>query len=275
MAAGDKGFTIRTAGSGAEVTLANGDKVPIKGHGHVSMDVGKGNTKTRMVLGEAMLVPDLTSSLLSVRAVDRNRGEVVFVDNACYILSDGDAVRSSEVLDKASVVGKVNDVEQYVLKVTPVKASANAASTSIAGGAELWHRRFNHLGLENLKRAATMDDGMPSSVADAKRVISTVCMPCMDGKMVQAPSSRSATATTKCKLVHTDIGGPLTPSLGGSIFFMTALEASTGFITETPIKTKGLAPQVLKTRFKQLETLTGLRSSASVMTVPRSTSPMT
>jgi len=82
MAAGDKGFTIRTAGSGAEVTLANGNKVPIKGHGHVSIDVGKGNTKTRMVLGEALLVPDQTSNLLSVRAVDRNRGAVVFVDNA-------------------------------------------------------------------------------------------------------------------------------------------------------------------------------------------------
>jgi len=110
MAAGDKGFTVRMAGSGAEVTLANGEKVPIKAHGHVSMDVGKGKTKTRMVLGKAMLVPDLSSNLLSVRAVDRNRGAVVFVGNACYILSDGDAVHSRGVLDKASVVGKVNDL---------------------------------------------------------------------------------------------------------------------------------------------------------------------
>jgi len=181
MAAGDKGFTVRTAGSGAKVTLANGEKVPIKGHGHVSMDVGKGETKTRMVLGGAMLMPDLTSNLLSVRAVDRNRGAVEFVGNARYILSDGNAVQSSGVLDKESVVGKVNDLEQYVLKVTPVKASACAASSCIAGEAELWHRRFNHLGLENLKRAATMVDGMPSSVADAKRVIGTVCVPCVAG----------------------------------------------------------------------------------------------
>jgi len=92
IAAGDKGFTVRTAGSGAVVTLANGEKVPIKGHGHVSMDVGKGKIKTRMVLGESMLVPDLTSNLLSVRAVDRNCGAVVFVGITCYILSDGDAV---------------------------------------------------------------------------------------------------------------------------------------------------------------------------------------
>jgi len=86
-----------------------------------------------------------------------------------------------------------------------------------------------------------------------------VCVPCVDGKMVQSPSPRSSTATTKCELVHTDIGGPLTESLGGSLYFMTALEDSTGFITATPTKTKGMAPEVLKTRIKQLETLTGVK----------------
>jgi len=43
------------------------------------------------------------------------------------------------------------------------------------------------------------------------------------------------------------------------MFFMTALEDSTGFITATPIETKGMAPEVLKTRLKQLETLTGTK----------------
>jgi len=258
MAAGDQGFTVQAAESGAKVTLANGDKVPIKGHGHVSMDVGKGNTKAQMVLAEGMLVPDLSRNLLSVRAVYRNSGAVVLVGDACYILSDGEDVRSSGVLDKASFVGKVNDQEQYVLKVTPVKASVNAASTRIAGEADLWHLRFNHLGIENLKRAAEMVDGMPSSVADAERVVGTVSVPCVDGKMVQAPHPRSSTKTTKCELVHTDVGGPLTESLGGSIYFITALEDSTGFITATPIKTKGMASQVLRTRIKQLETLTGV-----------------
>jgi len=137
MTAGDKGFTIRTARSGAEVTLVNGDKVPIKGHSHVFLNVGKGETKTRVVLGETMIVPDLTFILMSVRAVDRNRGAVVFVENACYIFGDKDAVCSSSVLDKASVVGKVNDAEQYVLKVTPVKVSAKAASAQTAEETEL------------------------------------------------------------------------------------------------------------------------------------------
>jgi len=146
-----------------------------------------------MVLAEAMLVPDLTSNLLSVKAVDRNRGAVVLVGDACYILSDGEDVRASGVLDKKSVVRKVDDREKYVLKVTPDKASAKAASTRIAGEAELWHRVLNHLGIENLKQAVKMVDGMPSSVADAERVVGTVCVPCVDGKMVQSPHPRSST----------------------------------------------------------------------------------
>jgi len=42
MAAGDKDFTVRTAGSGAKVIFANGQKIPINGHGHGCMDVGQG-----------------------------------------------------------------------------------------------------------------------------------------------------------------------------------------------------------------------------------------
>jgi len=206
MAAAVKGFTVQAAGSGAKVTLSNCDKVPINGHGHVAMDVGKGSAKARMFLAEAMLVPDLTSNVVSVRAVDRNSGAVASVGDACYILRNMEAGRSSGVLDKASVVGRVNDQEQSVLKVTPVKASADAVSTRIAGEAELWHRRFNHMGIVNLKRAAKMVDGIPPSVADAVCAVGTVCVPCVDVEMVRAPHPRSSTNTTKCELVHTDMG---------------------------------------------------------------------
>jgi len=122
-----------------------------------------------MILDEAMLVPDPTDNLLSVRAVDRRGGAVVFVGDACYILSDEEAVLASG-LRNTSVVGSVNESENYVLKVTPVTASARAASTRMDGEAELWHRRFNNLGFENLKRVVGMVDGMPSTVPHAKRV---------------------------------------------------------------------------------------------------------
>jgi len=57
MAAPDTGFTVKATGSGAKVTLDDGDKVPIKGCRYASMDVGNGSNTARIVLDEAMLVP--------------------------------------------------------------------------------------------------------------------------------------------------------------------------------------------------------------------------
>jgi len=65
-------------------------------------------------------------------------------------------------------------------------------------------------------------------------------------------------SSTKCELVHTDMGGPLMKSLGGSIYFITAREDSTGFITAASIKTKDMATEMLKTRIMELETMTGV-----------------
>ena len=191
-------FTVKMTGSGAKVTVAVGHKVPIKGHGYASMDVGKGNTTSRMVLDEAMLVPDLTDNVLSVRAVDRCSCAGVFVGNACYTLSDGEAVLASGVLSIASVVGSVNESENYVLKVTPVTASARASAIRMDGDAELWHRRCNHLGFESLKRVVGMVYGISSTVADAKRVPGTVYVSCVDGKIARSTRYRSTTTTTKC-----------------------------------------------------------------------------
>ena len=227
--------------------------------GRATPDRGFPPHTARMVLDEAMLVPDLTDDLLSVRAVDRCGGAVVFVGDAWYILSDGEAVLASGVLSNTSVVGSVNESENCVLKVPPVTASARAASPHMDGEAELWYRRFNHLGLENLKRAVGMVDGIPSTEADAKRVPGTVCVPCVDGKMARSPHHRSTTITTKCEFVHTDVDGPLTASLGGSVYFVILMEDSTGFIMATPIKSKGMVTDVLKARIKQLKTLTGLK----------------
>jgi len=104
------------------------------------------------------------------------------------------------------------------------------------------------LGFENLKRVVGMVDGIPASVADAKRVLGTVCVPCVDGEMARARHHRSTTTTTKCELVHTNVDGPLTESLGCSVYFMTLMEDSTGFIKPTPNKTKGMVPDVIKAR---------------------------
>jgi len=60
-------------------------------------------------------------------------------------------------------------------------------------------------------------------------------------------------------VIHKGVDGPLTASLGVSVYFMTLMEYSTGFITATPIKTKGMVPEVIESRIEHLETLKRLR----------------
>lgn len=85
-----------------------------------------------------------------------------------------------------------------------VQTSANAASTRIAGEAEICHRRCTHFASEFLNGAASIGDKMPSSVADAERVVGTACVPCVDGNMAQTPHPPFAAKTTEWKLAHKD-----------------------------------------------------------------------
>ena len=216
----------------------------------------KGTTRSRRRSARTVS-PGLKDNLMSVQAVDRRSGAVVFVGEACYILSDGEAVLANGGLSNASVVSSVKESESYVLKRTQVTASARAACTRMDGEVELGHWRFNHLGFSNLKRVVYLVYGMTSALVDAKRMPGAVCVPCVDGKMARSPHHRSATTTTNCESVHTDVDGPLTASLGGAVYFVTLIQDSTEFITATPIKSKSMAPDDHKARIKQLEALAG------------------
>lgn len=139
---------------------------------------------TPIRLEDSRLVPALRDNLLSVLAVDRKGGAVIFVQGHCYLFQDGADVIESGLLSLAAVTGEVNNQEQYVVHTKSQEASASVAEVQNTDEAQPWHRRFTHLGLENLKRATQVVDGIPKSVAKAERVKGTVCAPCAEGKMV-------------------------------------------------------------------------------------------
>lgn len=127
-----------------------------------------GNPK-QMKLGESRLVPELRNNLFSVRAVDCKGGAVVFMQGRCFLFQDGTSIEQSGVLGQAVLSGRINEQEQYVLHADTGTPTAYAAEVQITDEEQLWHRRFNYLGLDNLKRASTMVTGMPKLVAKAGR----------------------------------------------------------------------------------------------------------
>lgn len=248
------------AGGGRDVILADGKSVPITGTGTAAVVVGTGAAQRPMKLRDTLHVPELKGNLLSVRSVDRAGGASVFMDGHCYLLADKSAVDWNDVVTKADVVGGVNVEEQYVIDAevqVDQAAVANLASTEVA---RLWHRRYHHMGLDNLKRAAKMVTGMPREIADAGRVLGSVCAPCAGGKLARAPFPRSTARTSVMDLLHTDICGPLETSLGGARYFTTLLDDASGLTVAIPIKTKGKAAGVLIPAVRKLERLSGRRA---------------
>jgi len=136
----------------SEVTVANDFSVHSPGHGSLTLSTSLGGT---VALGHALYVPGIPVNLLSVRAMAR-RGKVTFEGDVCIIEQNGRVVET----------GHVDTSKQYILDGTTVESAAFPAqpSASTAGAAVAygragdvgnpWHRRFGHLGLDNVAKVA-------------------------------------------------------------------------------------------------------------------------
>ena len=73
---------------------------------------------------------------------------------------------------------------------------------------------FGHLGLENVKRLQDHSTGIRLD----KTNVSTVCKSCLARKQHQTPSYQLLQrAKKRLKLIHSDVGGPVTPPSDGGV----------------------------------------------------------
>lgn len=243
---------------GDHVTLANDSDVAIAGRGVVQLTFNGRDGPSLVSLHDAVHVPSLSRNLLSVGAVDRRGGAVVFVGGRCYILCDGASVAKNIEVNNADLTGQLMPTGQYVLNAKASKVSSCAAVAVQPAEATLWHRRFNHLGIANLRRAVNMTTGIPQVVETATPVIGTVCPPCAEGRLTRAPfpsTNMDTNATEPLELVHTDLGGPLPTSLGGCRFYVSIVDTATRLKVALPIRGKEDAAATLQAQFLRLETL--------------------
>ncbi len=106
----------------------------------------------------------------------------------------------------------------------------------------LWHKRFCHLGYDNLARLTSMVSGINVTTGEFKAAgdADSFCEPRALGKQHRAPFKTSSSATTRpLALVHTDVCGPLPlASLGGNNYFVTMLDDYSKLLAVQPIARK-------------------------------------
>ena len=226
--------------------------------------VGKGTARMQaasegrqITLDGVLVVPDLSTPLLSVsRALDKGA--------TMHWASQGVQVHlEGEPLVEAARHGGLFHMQWKPTapgKEDEALAASEGASSAVA--AELWHRRYAHLGYDSLVRLkeANMVEGLHGVTTEAlKAAKAGACGGCALAKHPRAPfPASSSQATERLQLVHTDLCGPMQrESLGGGRYVMTFLDDYSRLSVVRILPDKAAAAQALREVFAAWERQTG------------------
>lgn len=232
---------------GFSVALADGKTALAESKGTLYVTP---KTGVPVTLEEVLYLPGFADSLLSVRTITRRGGSVQFVGDTCE-------VHSSSGL---AMTGIPNPENQYEVEMVQTGTAAVAYGQAASETARLWHRRYCHLGADNLHRVSTLVEGMaPLLMEDVSPSQGALCHPYVKGRMLAKPFQSKDVATTELELLHMDLVGPLSTSLGNSVHFVTVQDDATELVVASTIKTMSAAGPAVRAWIAQLELQSGAR----------------
>eukprot|EP00112_Aurelia_sp_Birch-Aquarium-sp1_P025965 Seg893.2 transcript_id=Seg893.2/GoldUCD/mRNA.D3Y31 product="Retrovirus-related Pol polyprotein from transposon TNT 1-94" pseudo=true protein_id=Seg893.2/GoldUCD/D3Y31 len=242
-----------------KVRLGDNRTVDAHGKGSVWLIVEAGGEYEPAELSEVWYVPDLAKkNLFSVSAVAKRGLTIVFKEDKCHILNDNGNIMGS---------GK-KDGKLFVLDSVPLSKSLHEANSAVdEKSLQLWHQRFGHLGVKNLKllHDQKLVDGLKLNDSEDMKF----CEGCAKGKQKRNsfPKGQATRATVLLEIVQSDVCGPMqTTSLGGNRYFVTFIDDKSRYTAIYFMKSKD---QVLE-KFKEYEamatTVTGNKIKAMTAT---------
>ena len=134
----------------------------------------------------------MAKNLFSASAVSKRGLTIVFEEDECHILNDHDGIMGS---------GK-KDGKLFILDSKPMSKSLHEANSAVdEKSLELWHQRFGHLGVKNLKllHDQKLVDGMKLNDSDGMKF----CEGCVKGKQKRNsfPKGQATCATELASIV--------------------------------------------------------------------------
>ena len=168
----DKLFVeLCSLGQPVEVTLGDGYAVEATGRGTVAFEVtSMDGQASRCKLHKVLYEPNLSYNLISESKKARAGKMIDFSDTGCQILDP-----NRKLIAVATRVGSL-----YYLNCQTDHRAYAAKNRSPETKEDIWHRRYGHLGLQNLKKLA--DKGLVNGFDyNVSREIS-FCESCVEGK---------------------------------------------------------------------------------------------
>ena len=195
-------------------------------------------------LRNVLYLPELDKNLLSVYAMIKLGATVMFEGNKCKIS------RNSKLLAVGDIQGKL-----YKLRIghEHVNIAKDASNSSL----HLWHCRFGHLGMNNVRKLLNGD--LVKGMSDVNENIS-FCEGCMMGKQHRCsyPKDDHYRANQPFELVHSDVCGPMSVnSFGGSRYYITFIDDYSRYTYIYFIKKKSEVLEKFKEFHSHVRNITG------------------
>lgn len=207
--------------SSLSVALGDGHSLEAPGKGCVLLRTRVPHGERVCTLSDVLYVPELSFNLLSISKVTKSGKVSEFSDNLCKI--------KEKTGNCVAVAEKVGNLYHLLTCSDDHKVNVSDCATKL--NANIWHRRFGHLGIQNLKLLASKDlvSDFNLNVADEF----DFCEPCVNGKNHRSkfPKNLQKEVGGKLDLIHSDVCGKIGEvSLGGGEYFLTFIDDSTRYV---------------------------------------------
>jgi transposase InsO family protein len=209
----------------------------------------------KVVLKDVLYAPGNTLNLLSVSSATANGVTVKFEEHKAYLWSRDQLIAGAT---------KRNGLYLYLTPaIRPARKTEDALASST--DASIWHRRYAHLGYDNLHKLAKEGLVKGMNLPNLTGVSEEPCDVCQRAKQTRLPFQAAEPKTTeRLQLIHMDLCGPLPEeSLGGHIYIATFLDDWSGYSSIELLKRKSDVIKVIQDKFARFETSTGLKIKAA------------
>ena len=233
---------------GGWITLADGDRTQIYGHGSgVLYGVDDEENAVKIEMSDVQFVPGLASSLISVSQLARKGLSVTFGEDDCKISNrNGDVVATGK---------RSSGLYHLRQGATSLAATVGQHSEHCR---HQWHRRLGHRDWTAVERL--VKDEMATGIKVSKCNLQIVCECCAEGKSARSPFPpvEERKSDRVLDIIHTDLCGPMketTPS--GNRYVMHLIDDHSRFAVTYLLKSKSEAAGNIKDFVRWVENIFG------------------
>jgi transposase InsO family protein len=214
------------------VEFGGGQIVPAIGFGSLTLPNG-------IKIHNVLHVPELAVNLLSISAFLSDGMDVLFRSNGRKVVF---------TYNDRTIMTATQSNNLFVLDVTTdvlgVRVQAYIAGQPQT--AQLWHKRFGHLGyasLANMQRLGLIP-GCTITPAQFMQAAKEPCEPCIQAKATRVPHATNEDKTDVILgLVSFDMTGPVSAGMNGEVYLIAGIDCASDLARGAAVKSKSEATQ--------------------------------